>query len=118
MGQLSSRLRSSRAGRHAHWCPGCEEMHVIPARGWTFDGNVETPSFHPSVKHTGLRTVVVDGRWTGEWVLDAAGTPIPHCCHYFLTAGELRFCSDSTHPLAGRTVALPELPAHLADEDI
>jgi hypothetical protein len=31
-------------------------------------------------------------------------------CHYFLTNGMLQYLRDSTHALAGQTVALPELP--------
>lgn len=113
MGQLTAKLRRVERG-YSHWCPGCEEMHVI-FDGWTFDGNIERPSFSPSVKITGKRCVLVNGEWTGEWVRDANGKAVDHCCHYFLTAGELRFCGDSTHALAGTNVPLPDLPAHMTD---
>ena len=97
MGQVSRVLRRTQAG-WAHWCPGCDEMHVIPdgATGpkWSFDGNLEKPTFSPSVRHS----------W--NWG--------PHedkeTCHYFLTAGVLCFCADSTHKLAGQNVPLPEFP--------
>lgn len=114
MSQVSPFLRRVQGG-HAHWCPGCGEMHRIPDR-WSFDGNVERPTFSPSVKITGKQTVIVDGRWTGEWVLGSDGKALDLCCHYFLHAGTLKYCSDSTHALAGKSVPLPALPAGLTDE--
>lgn len=113
MGQVSSKLRRGE-GQYFHWCPACEEMHPLPD-GWTFDGNLESPTFSPSFKHTGKQCVVVNGEWTGEWVRDAAGNPVDWCCHYILTAGVLNFCGDCTHAMAGQSVPLPPLPDHLAD---
>lgn len=120
MGQISATLRKADGG-FSHWCPGCEEMHFIAvgrASGpnWSFDGNVERPTFNPSVRITGKETVKVDGKWTGEWKRDAAGNLVDSCCHYFLRGGQLEFCGDSTHALAGKTVPLPPLPAGFTDE--
>ncbi len=90
-------------------------MHVI-FDNWTFDGNLDKPTFNPSVKITGKKIVVdKDGEWTGEWVRDANGNAIDDCCHYFLHAGQLNFCNDSPHSLAGQSVPLPELPSHVRD---
>ena len=91
-------------------------MHPLPD-GWNFDGNLESPSFRPSFKHSGLKVVIVDGKRTGEWVHDAAGNTVPSICHYFVTAGQLQFCGDSTHALAGKTVPMPDLPEELTDEN-
>lgn len=102
---------------HAHWCPGCEEMHRIPG-SWTFDGNMDAPTFKPSVKVSGKLTVKENGRWNGEYVRDGAGAPIDMCCHYILTAGVLNFCADSTHKLAGQNVPLLPIPDHLKDGEI
>jgi hypothetical protein len=113
MGQVSAKLRRATNG-YVHWCPGCDQRHVI-FDSWSFDGNLEKPTFSPSVKITGKKIVVVDGRWTGEWVRDAAGNPVDDCCHYFLHVGELKFCGDSKHALAGKNVPLPDLPEHLTD---
>ena len=115
MGQISPYLRSVEGG-HAHWCPGCEELHVIPS-SWKFSGNADRPTFEPSVKITGKQTVVVDGKWTGEWVCGPDGKALDYCCHYILKKGQLNFCSDSTHKLSGQqNVPLPLLPPHLMDE--
>ncbi len=91
-------------------------MHIIPD-SWSFDGNLEAPTFNPSVKITGKLTIKLDGRWIGDWVRDAGGDPVDFCCHYFLHAGQLQFCGDSTHALAGKTIELPPLPGYLRDGD-
>ncbi len=113
MGQVSAKLRRYEGG-YAHWCPACEEMHILPD-SWTFDGNLESPTFSPSFKHGGVQTVKVNGEWTGEWVLGPDGKALPMICHYILTAGVLNFCGDCTHGLSGQSVPLPDLPAHARD---
>jgi len=113
MGQVSKTLRRIEGG-YAHWCPGCQEMHKLPD-SWTFDGNVNSPSFSPSFKHEGIKRVFVDGKWSGEWVRDSSGNTVPFICHYILTSGVLNFCGDSTHSVAGEAVPVPELPDGLTD---
>jgi|SRR5579862_721653 len=117
MGQLSSTLRRVKGG-YGHWCPGCQEMHRLPfPSGWTFDGNLERPTFTPSFKHWGIQRVFVAGKWTGEWVRDANGNTVQFLCHYILTAGQLNFQNDCTHALVGKSVPLPPLPEGLTDEE-
>jgi hypothetical protein len=113
MGQASAYLRRAKGG-YSHWCPGCGEMHLIPD-SWTFDGNVDKPTFTPSVKITGKQRIIVDGEWAGGWVRGPDGNAIDCCCHYNLTAGQLVMHGDSTHALKGQTVALPELPEGFRD---
>jgi hypothetical protein len=108
MSQVSPYLRRGE-GFYAHWCPGCEEMHALYDT-WTFNGNVDKPSFSPSFKHGGVKRQMANAKWTGDWIRDAQGHPVPFVCHYILTDGILHFCNDSTHPLTGKSVALPELP--------
>lgn len=112
MSQVSQILRRVNGG-FSHWCPACEEMHTLPD-GWAFNGDVSKPTFHPSFKHSGKRTVNVDGRWTGEWVRDAAGQPVDGTCHYIITDGKIQFCSDSWHRRSD-VVEIPPIPPHLAD---
>lgn len=115
MGQVSAKMRNTTDG-FTWWCPACEEAHPLP-KGWTFDGNLDAPTFTPSFKHTGKQTVKVNGRWTGGWVRDENGNALDWCCHYIITAGQVAFCGDSTHSLAGKTVPMPDLPDYLRDID-
>nr|WP_164729839.1 DUF6527 family protein [Rhodomicrobium lacus] len=62
---------------------------------WEFNGDLEAPTFSPSVKIT-----------FGGY----AGDPV---CHYFIEAGQIMFCADSTHSMAGQTMPMPDLPDHL-----
>lgn len=74
-------------------CPGCKGIHGIttaPGR-WTFNGDVERPTFSPSV--------------LCSW------PPNPDRCHSFVRDGRIEFLSDCTHSLAGQMVDLPEITA-------
>jgi hypothetical protein len=113
VGQVSSVLRRVQGG-YAHWCPGCNEVHILPD-SWKFDGNLESPTFQPSFKHELVRREFKDGRWTGEWLRDAQGNTIAAVCHYTLTSGMIQFHPDSLHALAGQNVSLPKLPDGLTD---
>jgi len=101
--QVSPILRKTATG-HAHWCPACEFVHILPD-SWTFNGDVQKPTFSPSFKHT-------YSHWTGG--ID----PVTHLglgeqqyriCHYIITDGRIQFCPDSWH---GRSdiVSMPLLP--------
>lgn len=80
------------------WCPGCKEPHPYRTQRhpneagypvWNFNGDLEKPTFTPSL-------------------LVNANSPGYIRCHLFLTDGQLQFCSDSEHELAGKTVPCPE----------
>lgn len=86
-----------------HWCPGCEERHLIrvgasiqpdapPAPVWNWDGNAESPTIRPSVKI--------------EW----GRVDSPVVCHYTITDGRIEFHTDSTHTFAGYILELPDFP--------
>lgn len=105
MPRLSAKLLQVADGIVAHWCPACERHHQIwvgRPQDWTFDGNVDAPTFSPSVK------VTYSGPDAGQ-VSDGRRAPAA-CCHYFIRAGQIEFCGDSTHDLVGKTVPLPDLP--------
>jgi Family of unknown function (DUF6527) len=96
-----------RSGEYAHWCPACGYEHEIAVARpngsgakWSFDGNVEKPTFSPSIN---LRINTPDMKEYNA----CAGTTI---CHYFVRAGKIVFCSDCTHVLKGQTVDLPPIP--------
>ena len=114
MSQVSRYLRRVQGG-YDHFCPACNEPHVI-FDNWTFGGNVEAPTFSPSVKITGKQTLrTVDGKWEGDWVRGPDGKAVDKCCHYVLTSGQVQFQADCTHAFKGTTVPLPELPEHMRD---
>ena len=104
MGQVSRVLRRAQGG-YVHWCPGCKHAHYIRTDGegsgprWTFDGNVEAPTFGPSVR-------IFTPAHIDE---DDGPQPERTDCHYFVKAGQIEFCGDSAHALAGQTVPLPDL---------
>lgn len=82
-------------------CPGCKREHVIPTEGpkaWGFNGNVDAPTFTPSIHVHPARSVDDDGT-----VFE-----MPRC-HSFVTDGRIQFLSDSTHALAGQTVELSDV---------
>lgn len=98
------------AGGYSHWCPACESMHHFATDGqqrngarWSFDGNLEAPSFSPSMH---IRT----GRFADPSWKDLDGQDLSSICHYFLRAGQIEYLGDCTHALKGQTVDLPELP--------
>lgn len=100
-------LNDERIQYKAVWvfCPGCKNLHSIIVELnadkqkplWSWDGDLECPTFEPSIKST----------WN---------TPEPQVCHSFLRDGIWDFLSDSTHELAGQKVPMVELPDYLVDE--
>lgn len=91
--KVMSRKLVEMAGEPSHWCPGCNRLHRINVRNpnestgakWHWDGNVDRPTFSPSVNIVGQ-------------------------CHYFVRNGRIEFCDDSLHFLAGKRVEMPDLP--------
>ncbi|HLH94977.1 MAG TPA: hypothetical protein VKW08_07655 [Xanthobacteraceae bacterium] len=123
MGQVSAKLRRAE-GAFMWWCPACNEMHPLPD-GWTFNGDVNAPTFSPSFKHEGAQIEKdASGNWTGRWLTETgeaktvfASTDKPkrYCCHYIVAAGRVAYCGDCTHAMAGRTIAMPDLPREFRD---
>lgn len=101
MALLGRKLRTIEGPEKAlwlgYWCPGCDGVHALPiskpnpANGaqWAFDGNLEAPSFHPSVHVKGH-------------------------CHSWVKNGTIEFLSDCDHALTGKTVPLPDWPPDLS----
>ena len=85
------------------YCPGCERAHrfmvvneAVPEQVWEFDGNMESPTFSPSL-------LMQTSEWDGhQWVR--------YACHSFLKNGVWEFLSDSTHDLAGRDAPMVDFP--------
>lgn len=124
MGQISSKLRSVEGNGLTYWCQGCEQPHTINHGngGWTWNGNVEKPTFSPSVLVTGGHYAA---GWKGPdcWCNFAqrhpeAGPTNFKCgrCHTFIRDGMVQFLGDCTHKFAGQTLPLPDLPEHMRDQ--
>lgn len=97
MSVFGKKLRKVDGGVYLHWCPGCSHAHPIAVdkpfengARWTFNLDAERPTFAPSINCVGQ-------------------------CHYFITDGQIIFCSDSKLALAGKAVTLPDWPADLDD---
>ena len=92
-------------------CPACEQSHS-PSDAWQFNGDVEKPTFNPSIlvkwfkcdnpddlfDSDGKVKVCEDGRVAGKDII----------CHSFVRNGNIQFLGDCTHALAGQTVELPD----------
>lgn len=123
MGQVSAKLRSVEGGRWMYWCQGCEEPHMV-GPGWQFDGNVEAPTFSPSVLVTGGHYAPGHDSSKGCWCTFNAAQIAKgeepsgfecHRCHTFIRGGMVEFLGDCTHALAGQTLPLPDLPDYMRD---
>ena len=124
------------------WCPGCSMQHPfrIASPGdpslpvWTWDGDLERPTFGPSllvhgsyhrcadehlVQCAGADCGHLGHRVLGDGTLWVAG---PHTtepawgdCHSFLRAGVWDFLGDCAHHLAGQQVPMVDLPEWLVE---
>ena len=99
------------------FCPGCNCGHgiwVTPHSAgravWTFDGDMENPTFAPSL-------LVTSHRWTPpvtpenleQWKAQPwEQTKVETVCHSFIRKGNIEFLGDCTHELRGQTVPLPD----------
>jgi hypothetical protein len=124
MGQLSTKLRGWDSGGQqglTFFCPGCNRAHTIKTSpdGWGWNGDVERPTFTPSVLVTG-RDFTPAGQAEYDAWYEAGCPPLngkqfesaPSVCHSFVTDGQIQFLDDSTHALAGQTVPLADFPVY------
>lgn len=116
-------------GELAFWCPGCRCMHVVNVhepRGdngalWTWNGNVEKPTFRASVLLRGTELTEMGLARHDAWSQAGFPPPMPalewrpSVCHCFVTDGAIEFLGDTTHKLSGRTVPLPPWPEGILD---
>lgn len=77
---------------HFH-CPGCDDVHQIRVGTWTWNGDLERPTFTPSV--------------LVRYEVSPPNQHLSTICHSFVTDGRIQFLGDCTHALAGQTVDLP-----------
>jgi hypothetical protein len=110
-----NRASTAEGDRVLFWCPGCDGAHQIHTgpNGWTWNGDLERPTFTPSVLVHAVQWPESEGPSTGDTRRArhpgvAAGAQT--ICHSFVTDGRIQFLGDCTHVLASQTVDLPEWP--------
>jgi len=82
--------------KHYSWyfiCPGCNREHVLDSR-WKFNNDLEKPTFEGSVA----------SNCNPEY-----HNPNVPKCHSYVENGTIRFLTDSTHHLTGKTVELSDI---------
>lgn len=102
------------------FCPACNCGHGflinsdIPGRNWSFDGNMEKPTFNPSMLVRGTM-YPSGGRWPNEDEMaqlkagkDFGPEMRPYVCHSFVRDGKIQFLGDCTHKFANVTLDLPD----------
>lgn len=79
------------------FCPGCKDWHHFNTAGegpvWGFNGNLEKPTFSPSL----LRV--------REW----PGMEFERRCHLFVIDGVIHFCSDCFHHFSNKKVEMIDI---------
>lgn len=79
------------------YCSGCKYQHTYSVfedgSQWKFNGDMGKASFIPSLLN---RIIDQEGNETSR-------------CHLFVTDGQIIYCADCTHELAGQTIELSEL---------
>lgn len=74
------------------YCPGCKSHHSIDRR-WTFNGDVNKPTFTPSLLCKSVQGVEMKDT----------------ICHSFIREGSIEFLSDCTHEFAGKTIDIEDI---------
>ena len=80
---------SGEIGCYSVQCPACNREHPFDVKRWTYNGNMDKPTFSPSML-----------------VLDMPYFPR---CHSFVRDGKIEYLSDCGHAMAGQTVDLPDI---------
>lgn len=82
-------------GQEVRWSlRGEHRVHVDPGAGrpvWQWNEDPARPTFSPSVR---VRTELPGGEYV---------------CHFFVRQGQIHYCGDSTHALAGQVVEMPDI---------
>lgn len=77
-------------------CPACNCTHVFDSR-WSFNGDVEKPTFRPSM----LEKI-------GPFPEGSKRAGQIQVCHSYVTDGNIQFLGDCTHKYANQTLPLPD----------
>ena len=81
--------------RFYFFCPGCKHAHCYDIPRWSFNNNLENPTFNPSL------LMFYNHPDTGERVVT---------CHLWIKNGKIEFCGDCQHELRSQTVDMIDFP--------
>jgi hypothetical protein len=94
-----TKLINSNQGIYSIYCEMCQINHHIPTVGdhpvWTFNGDLEYPTFMPSV--------VVSSKYSAE------NNANPYICHFFIKNGTIEYQGDCTHEFKNKTLSLKDI---------
>jgi len=106
---------------HAVRCPVCGCLHTFDDRvnserarlrdgGWEFNGDLESPTFSPSMLMRTNYDIAAFNRAEKEGRTFPVNMPrVEYVCHSYVRNGRIEFLNDCTHSLKGQTVDLPEI---------
>lgn len=81
---------------HMIFCPACQCGHGFDSKRWNFNGDMVKPSLLPQFQ-PGTSVLI----HYYHYKLKKNMT-----CHYHLVNGNMHFCGDCTHEMAGKVVPL------------
>ena len=88
------------------YCLGCKRLHTISdLGGWTLTGHLEgifTSYEKATIRPSILNQTPILNELTGVYEMKDR-------CHLFVTNGNIEYCPDCDHELAGQTVKLPNI---------
>jgi hypothetical protein len=99
---------------YTFWCPGCAMYHSVTTVKmqnkpcWGFDGNLEKPTFSPSILVRGVKSMTKE-QYREYMTTGKLPEQVPYICHSFIRNGEWQFLDDCTHELKGKTVPMVDL---------
>lgn len=96
------------------YCLACQQRHVV-GLGWQFNGNLDKPSFTPSVVVRLGHYLTGDATtchcaWSRRFPRQGPEPRPCVLCHSVITDGMITYTSDCSHAFKNRTIPLPELP--------
>lgn len=75
---------------HIIFCPACDTYHLFNADRWTFNGDLDKPTFKPSMLFN----------------KDLSNKNHPRC-HSFVTDGNIIYLGDCSHDMKNTEIELP-----------
>lgn len=106
------RLYDAEKGTYTFKCPA-GHIHYINTKvhnnsnaQWGFNGNLDKPTFTPSINEKAGQYVDSCTEEERKWYTEHN---LGFICHFIITDGKIKFCADCTHGLANTTVEMMEI---------